>query len=160
MFLLLNQLLLKLPFVHEPPFNIYSFWGVIWAHLAATTLGIKVMLLAPDFRNMDAVLEESSRISGASALGTLVRVIAPIMTPAILVTTILGLVRSLEAFEIELILGVPIGLHVYSTKIHEMVISEPPEFPPAMALGTAFLAVLLLMVAFNASLSAAGSIRR
>ena len=143
---LLNQWLLKLPFIHEPPFNIYSFWGIIWAHLTATTLGIKVMLLTPAFRNKDAVLEESSRISGASALGTLVRIITPVMTPAILVTTVLGIIRSLEAFEIELLLGVPIGLHVYSTKIHELVISEPPEFPPAMALGTAFLGILLLLV--------------
>ncbi len=143
---LLNQWLLKLPFVHEPPFNIYSFWGIIWAHLTATTLGIKVMLLTPAFRNMDAVMEESSRISGASALGTLVRIIAPVMTPAILVTTVLGIIRSLESFEIELLLGVPIGLHVYSTKIHELVITEPPEFPPAMALGTAFLGILLLLV--------------
>lgn len=143
---LLNQWLLKLPFIHEPPFNIYSFWGIIWAHLTATTLGIKVMLLTPAFRNMDAVLEESSRISGASALGTLVRIIAPVMTPAILVTTVLGIIRSLEAFEIELLLGVPIGLHVYSTKIHELVSTEPPEFPPAMALGTAFLGILLLLV--------------
>lgn len=143
---LLNQWLLKLPFVHEPPFNIYSFWGIIWAHLTATTLGIKVMLLTPAFRNMDAVMEESSRISGASALGTLVRIIAPVMTPAILVTTVLGIIRSLESFEIELLLGVPIGLHVYSTKIHELVITEPPEFPPAMALGTAFLGILFLLV--------------
>ncbi|MFQ5918265.1 MAG: ABC transporter permease, partial [Candidatus Binatia bacterium] len=98
---------------------------------------------------MDAVLEESSRISGASALGTLVRIVTPVMLPAILVTTILGIVRSLEAFEIELLLGVPIGLHVYSTKIHELVISEPPEFPPAMALSTAFLGILLLLMLFQ-----------
>ncbi|MFQ5541811.1 MAG: ABC transporter permease [Candidatus Binatia bacterium] len=143
---LLNQWLLKFPFIHEPPFNIYSFWGVVWAHLATTTLGIKVMLLTPAFRNMDAVLEESSRISGAGALSTLARIIAPVMMPAILVTTVLGVIRSLEAFEVELLLGVPIGLHVYSTKIHELVISEPPEFPPAMALGTVFLAALFLLV--------------
>jgi iron(III) transport system permease protein len=146
---LLNQWLLRLPFIHEPPFNIYSFWGVVWAHITATTLGIKVMLLTPAFRNMDAVLEESSRISGASALGTLVRIITPVMLPAILVTTILGIIRSLEAFEIELLLGVPIGLHVYSTKIHELVITEPPEFPPAMALSTAFLGILLLLMVFQ-----------
>ncbi len=146
---LLNQWLLRLPFIHEPPFNIYSFWGVVWAHLTASTLGILVMLLTPAFSKMDAVLEESSRISGASALGTLVRIITPVMLPAILVTTILGIVRSLEAFEIELLLGVPIGLHVYSTKIHELVISVPPEFPPAMALSTAFLGILLLLMLFQ-----------
>ena len=55
------------------------------------------------------------------------------MMPAILVTTILGIIRSLEAFEIELLLGTPIGLQVYSTKIHELVTWEPPQFAPAMA---------------------------
>jgi iron(III) transport system permease protein len=143
---LVNQFLLYLGIFAEPPFNIYSFWGIIWAHLGGS-ISIKVMLLTPAFRNLDAALEESSRIAGASALGTLFRVIVPLLMPAFLVTTILGLIRSLEAFEIELILGVPVGLHVYSTKIHELVIWEPPQFPPAMALSTLFLALLLLLVA-------------
>ncbi|TAJ75488.1 iron ABC transporter permease, partial [bacterium] len=145
---LLNQWLLNLGLFKEPPFNIYSFWGIVWVHLSAT-IGIKVMLLTPAFRNLDAALEESSRIVGASALGTLVRIVIPIMMPAILITTILGLIRSLEAFEIELILGVPIGLHVYSTKIHELVTWEPPQFPPAMALSALFLFLLLLLVALQ-----------
>jgi iron(III) transport system permease protein len=144
----LNQLAMKLPFISEAPFNIYSYWGIVWVHMSGT-IGIKVMLLAPAFRNMDAVLEESSRIAGASALGTLRRIIIPVMMPAILVTTILGVIRSLEAFEIELVLGVPIGLHVYSTKIHELVTWEPPQFPPAMALSSVFLTFLLVMVALQ-----------
>ena len=143
---LLNQFLLYLGIFQEPPFNIYSFWGIIWVHLGGS-ISIKVMLLTPAFRNLDASLEESSRIAGASALGTLFRVVVPLLMPAFLVTTILGLIRSLEAFEIELILGVPVGLHVYSTKIHELVTWEPPQFPPAMALSTLFLAVLLMLVA-------------
>ena len=145
---LLNQLLLNLGIFQEPPFNIYSFWGIIWVHLGGS-ISIKVMLLAPAFRNLDASLEESSRIAGAGALGTLVRVIVPVLMPAFLVTTILGLIRSLEAFEIELLLGVPIGLHVYSTKIHELVTWEPPQFPPAMALSALFLVLLLSLVALQ-----------
>ncbi len=143
---LVNQWLLKLPFISEPPFNIYSFWGIVWAHLASSTIGVKVLLLAPAFRNLDAALEESSRVSGASAVSTLVRIITPIMMPAILVATILGLVRSLEAFEIELVLGVPVGIQVFSTKILDLVIAEPSEYPPAMALSSTFLAVLLVLV--------------
>jgi iron(III) transport system permease protein len=146
---LVNQWLLKLPFISEPPFNIYSFSGIVWVHLAVSTIGVKVLLLAPAFRNMDAALEESSRVSGASAVGTLIRIITPVMMPAILVATILGLIRSLEAFEIELLLGVPIDLHVFSTKIHDLVISEPAEFPPAMALSSTFLVVLLVLVSMQ-----------
>jgi iron(III) transport system permease protein len=107
------------------------------------------MLLTQAFRNLDAALEESSRISGASGWRTFFRIVVPVMMPAILVTTILGIIRSLEAFEIELVLGTPIGLQVYSTKIHELVTWEPPQFAPAMALSTVFLAILLLMVALQ-----------
>jgi iron(III) transport system permease protein len=145
---LLNQGLVGLGVVNQNLFNIYSFWGIVWAHMGGS-VSVKVMLLAPAFRNLDAALEESSRISGASGWHTFFHIIVPVMMPAILVTTILGIIRSLEAFEIELLLGTPIGLQVYSTKIHELVTWEPPQFPPAMALSTVFLGVLLLLVAFQ-----------
>lgn len=146
---LLNQLLVNIGLASQPPFDIYSYWGIIWVHLTTTGFSIKVMLLTPAFRNLDAALEESSRVAGAGPLKTLFRVIVPVMMPAILVATILGIIRSLEAFEIELILGVPIGLHVFSTKIHSFVTHEPPQFPPATALGTLFLLVLVILVALQ-----------
>jgi iron(III) transport system permease protein len=145
---LLNQGIINLGIVSQPVFNIYSFWGIVWAHLGGS-VSVRVMLLAPAFRNLDAALEESSRISGASGWHTFFHIIIPVMAPAILVTTILGLIRSLEAFEIELLLGTPIGLQVYSTKIHELVTWEPPQFAPAMALSTLFLGLLLWMVALQ-----------
>ncbi len=94
-------------------------------------------------------LSKKLKISGASGWHTFFHIVIPVMMPAILVTTILGIIRSLEAFEIELLLGTPIGLQVYSTKIHELVTWEPPQFAPAMALSTVFLGVLLLMVALQ-----------
>jgi iron(III) transport system permease protein len=145
---LLNQGLINLGIVGQPLFNIYSFWGIVWAHMGGT-VSVKVMLLAPAFRNLDAALEEASKISGASGWHTFFHIVIPVMMPAILVTTILGIIRSLEAFEIELLLGTPIGLQVYSTKIHELVTWEPPQFAPAMALSTVFLGVLLMMVALQ-----------
>jgi iron(III) transport system permease protein len=145
---LLNQGLMDMGVLSQPIFNIYSFWGIVWAHLGGT-VSVKVMLLAPAFRNLDAVLEEASRISGAGGTRTFFRIVLPVMMPAILVTTILGIIRALEAFEIELLLGTPIGLQVYSTKIHELVTWEPPQFAPAMALSTVFLGVLLFMVALQ-----------
>jgi iron(III) transport system permease protein len=145
---LVNQALQMLPGVSGPPFDIYGFWGIVWVHLT-TTLGVKVLLLAPAFRNLDAALEEAARSCGASTLGTLRRVVVPIMAPAILVATILGLIRSLDAFEIELLLGAPIRLYVYSTKIRELVTFEPPNYAAATALGTILLVVILLLVALQ-----------
>jgi iron(III) transport system permease protein len=144
---LFNQALHAIGISHAI-FNIYSFWGIIWAHLGGT-IAVKVMLLAPAFRNLDAALEEASHISGASGGHTFFHIFIPVMMPAILVSTILGVIRSLEAFEIELLLGTPIGLQVFSTKIHELVTWEPPQFAPAMALSTIFLGLLLFMVAMQ-----------
>ncbi len=142
---LLNQWLQGLSIVSGPIFNIYSYWGIVWVHMT-TSLGVKVLLLAPAFRNLDASLEESARSCGANPVRTLIRIVVPLMMPAILVSTVLGLIRSMEAFEIELLLGVPINLFVYSTKIRDLVAYEPPEYAPATALGSIFLLVLLIMV--------------
>ncbi|MBM2802405.1 MAG: ABC-type Fe3+ transport system permease component [Deltaproteobacteria bacterium] len=146
---LINQWLMAVPFITGPLFNVYSFWGIVWVHLSASTIAIKVMLLTPAFRNLDAALEEASHVAGAGALKTLLRIAVPIMMPTILVALILGLIRSLEAFEIELILGRPIGLHVFSTKIYSFMTIEPPQYAPASALGSFFLIVLGMLVAFQ-----------
>jgi iron(III) transport system permease protein len=144
---IINGWLAKLPFVDGPVFNIYSYWGIIWTHITASTLGIKVMFLTPAFRNMDAALEEASRVAGAGSMKTLSRIVVPIMLPVILSTTTLGLIRSLETFEIELILGVPVGIEVYATKIHELITTDPTGgFGPATALSSFFLFVLLVLV--------------
>src|SRR5918995_3195569 len=74
---LLNQGLISLGTIKEPLFNIYSFWGIVWAHLGGT-VSVKVMLLAPAFRNLDAALEESSRISGASGWHTFFHIVIPV----------------------------------------------------------------------------------
>jgi iron(III) transport system permease protein len=143
---LLNAALMKLPFIERAPFNIYSFWGIVWVHFSLYTLSIKIMLLTPAFRNMDSTLEEASRTCGGNPLGTLRRIVAPLMMPTLLAVFTLGTIRSLEAFEVEIMLGLPIGLHVYSTMIYDLVRWEPPRYAPAMALATLFLVLLVSMV--------------
>lgn len=128
------------------PFNIYSFWGIVWAHLGHNTTAIKVMLLTPAFRNMDASLEEASRVAGASTLGTLARILIPMMTPILMVVLILAIINGLQAFEVELILGAPIGLQVFSTQIYRLIHQEPPLFGPATALSTIVLMVLFPLI--------------
>jgi iron(III) transport system permease protein len=38
------------------PFNIYSWWGIVWVHLVTGTIAIKVILLVPVFQNLDSSL--------------------------------------------------------------------------------------------------------
>jgi iron(III) transport system permease protein len=125
------------------PFNIFSWWGIVWVHLVTGTIPLKVMLLTPAFRNMDATLEEAAHTAGASTLATLRRVVLPIITPTILVVLLLGTIRSFEAFEIELVLGYEANIDVYSTLIYRQATSSPPEFGQATVLGMLILALLL-----------------
>jgi len=142
---LANALLEKLPFVHGAVFSIYSVPGMIWVHLSLTTVPIMVILLAPAFRQLDAAYEEAADISGAGMAGTLRRVTIPLLIPAIVTAFVAGLIKSLETFEVEQILGTPAKIFVYATRIYDLINWEPPLFPQAMALSSLFLVILLVL---------------
>ncbi len=142
----LNRLVTLLPFVEEGPFNIYSFWGIVWAHLGANSIAIKVMLLTPTFRNMDSSLEEASRVSGAGRIGTLARIVVPAMMPALIAILLMAMIRAMQSFEIELVLGPPFQFYVYSTKVYSLIAQEPPALGPASALATLGLAAILPLI--------------
>ncbi len=145
---LANHWLLELGLVESPPFNMYSFWGIVFAHLTTYGIAVKVMLLTPAFRNLDGALEESSRVCGASGLGTILRVVIPVLTPAIAVVLLMSVIRGLESFEIELFLGTPIDFSVYSTKLYRLMTQDPPLYAPAAVLATTILALMIpLLVA-------------
>jgi iron(III) transport system permease protein len=146
---LANQALERMGLVEKGPFDIFSWWGIVWVHLMTGTLPVKVMLLTPAFRNLDASLEEAGRMAGASPWRTLWRVVVPLLAPAILVALVLGMIRALEAFEIELVLGSPAGLDVYSTLIYRRVLDPSPEYGQATVLSSVILAMILPFVAFQ-----------
>jgi len=142
---LINTWLRDLPLIGGLTFNIYSFWGIIWAHLVSNGISTKVMLMTPAFRRMDSSLEEASRMSGASTWTTMLRITVPMMTPIIVVVFLLSVIRIFSSFETELLLGVPWGFYVYSTKIVDLARQEPPLVSHAAALGSI---ILLFLVAF------------
>jgi iron(III) transport system permease protein len=126
-------------------FNIYSFWGIIWVHFISGFDSI-VILLTPAFRRMDAAFEEASRMSGANTILTMLKVTLPVMTPALVVVFILGTIRMFETFETELLLGIPWGFYVYSTKIVDLARMEPPLVNQAAALGSIILVVMAVII--------------
>ncbi len=145
---LLNVAVKQLPFIHGPIFSIYSVPGILWVHLSLTTVPIMVILLAPAFRQLDAGFEEAADMAGAGHWRTLLRVTIPLLVPAILTAFVSGLIKSLETFEIEQILGTPAKIFVYATRIYDLINWEPPLFPQAMALSTLFLVILLALALF------------
>jgi iron(III) transport system permease protein len=143
---LVNTLVAKLPFVGKGPFNIYSFWGIVWVHVITGSLTVKVILLTPAFRNMNASFEEASRVAGGSTLQTALRITVPVMAPVILSVLLLGTMVSLQTFEVEQVLGLPFRFFVFSTMIYDLLITRVPRYDAATALAVLVLAAMLPLV--------------
>lgn len=146
---LVNQWLKDMGWVRVAPFNLYSFWGIVFIHLVTHSIAVKVMLLTPAFRNLDNAIEEASRVCGATTFKTIFRIVLPILTPALLVVLLMSIIRGLETFEVELVLGTPIKFQVYSNKIYQLMANNPPEFRAAGMLGTSILAMVLPLIVFQ-----------
>ena len=150
---LVNQALAGFLSLEQGPFNIYSFWGIVWVHLATRSVVVKVILLTPFLRNIDSSFEEASRVSGVGPLRTIVRVVVPLLTPAVLVVLLMSVIHLLESFEIEQVLGPPSQFYVYSTMIYRLLQFEPPEYGAATALAVMILVVMTPLILFQQRIS-------
>lgn len=142
---LVNKGLMRAFSLAVAPFNVFSYWGIIWCHLAFST-SVRFLLIAPAFKAMDAALEEAAQTAGSNTIGTLLRITVPILAPAILTATALGFIKSLESFEIELVLGIPAGIYVLPTRIYDFIHWEPPLYGQATALSSILLVVVFALV--------------
>jgi iron(III) transport system permease protein len=126
------------------PLSIYTFWGIVWIHVLGTSTAFKVMVLTPAFRNMNSALEEASRMAGASTWRTVRDIFLPLMLPAIVAVELLGILNSLQAFEIEQIVGTRFGFYVFSTWIYNGFSDPSPRFDVICAF-----AVVVMVVAMG-----------
>jgi iron(III) transport system permease protein len=143
---MINVALTKLGLFEQGPFNIFSVPGIVWANLMGHGISIKVMLMTPAFRNMDATLEEAGRVGGASNLRTLCKITLPLMMSPMIMVFALQLLRVFQSFETEYLLGMPFGFYVYSTKIYSLIRSQIPNYGEATVLASATLSMIALII--------------
>lgn len=130
-------------------FNVYSWWGIVWLHLVSGTICVKVFLLTPAFRYIDSSLEESARTCGANWFRSLCTVILPMLTPVLLAVLLIGLIRAMQSFEVELVVGTPAGIDVVSTMIYRQMRQEPPQYGLASVMSIGFVVMILPLVFFQ-----------
>ncbi|HEY0582388.1 MAG TPA: ABC transporter permease subunit, partial [Chloroflexota bacterium] len=116
----INQFLRLFPFFTENsgPIDIFSYGGLIFVSVLGWSTFL-IIFLIPAFKAMDASLEESARMAGATARETLFKIMVPLMRPAIVAVLILALVRMFSSFEVEYFLGSKVGIYVFTNKIYE-----------------------------------------
>jgi iron(III) transport system permease protein len=136
----------------RPILNVYSLTGMIliegflWSPLA-------FLLLAAVFRSANADYEEAARMSGAGIPRTLVHVSLRMMLPALLAVAVLIAVRSLEAFEVPTLVGLPGAIKLLTTEIYlDMKKSVPPDLGYASAFSVVLLTLAAILLYFYSRL--------
>jgi iron(III) transport system permease protein len=152
------NLFLKAVFgLDDAPFDVYSLPGMILVE-GLLDMPVSYLIIAPAMASFDVALEESSRVFGAGAWRTLLRVTLPVLRPAILAAFILGVVRSLAAFATPSVLGMPGRVNVLATYLYQMIATGfSPDYGQAAAVGMSVLvASIALIVAYRALTAESG----
>ena len=122
----------------EGPFDIFTFYGLIWVQgLTMSTLAF--LLLSASLRSMDSSLEEASSASGGSPLQSLRRVTLPILRPSILSTLVLLFILAIEAFDVPLVLGAKTQIFANSVYWALNPVQDFPRYGEVAALSLSFL---------------------
>ena len=120
--------------------DVYSLSGMIWVdgiHYAP----IAFLLMTSAFRAMDPSLEESAMMSGASVGQIASRVTLKLAWPAAAASFLILFVRSLESFETPALLGLPVGIQVFTSSIYDAIHRYPSNIGLASAYALTLLAI-------------------
>jgi iron(III) transport system permease protein len=122
--------------------DLYSMGGMIFVDgMHQSPLAFLMMTAA--FRAMDPALEEAALMSGATVPQIARRVTLKLALPAALATLLILFVRAVESFEVPALLGLPVGIEVYTSSIYQAI----QRYPSEVGLASAY-AVTLLLIAF------------
>lgn len=128
--------------LESAPLNIYTIQGMIFVEGLLWTPAVFLLMAVP-FRSMDAAMEEAATASGASTWQTFWRVTFPLATPAVLSVLLLTFVRSIEAFEIPAVVGIPGRVFVLTTEIYLKIKSG---MFPDYGVASAYAVILIALV--------------
>jgi iron(III) transport system permease protein len=137
---LVNLALMSLFALKDPPFNVYSMGGMIWA-FGTGSFTTAFLLIAAAFRSMDPSLEEAAIMSGSGVLQTLYQVTLRLISPALLATWLLLFIRAVETFEEAAILGLPAGITLLATEVYLSVREVPTNYNLGATFAMIYLAI-------------------
>jgi iron(III) transport system permease protein len=136
--------------------NVYTLTGMIWVDgLHYSPMAFLLMTAA--FRSMDPSLEESALMSGASVLQIARRITLQLAWPAAAGALLILLVRAIESFEVPALLGLPVGIQVYTSSIYQAIHQYPSQVGLACAYAVTLLLITSVGVYLQSRLSAQGS---
>lgn len=133
--------------------NVYGLGGMIFIE-GLLWSPLVFLLLGSTLRNFNPDLEEAARMSGAGTWATLRKITLRLSLPSILALAMLVFIRTIEAFEVPALVGLPGRVHVLTTDIYEMMHrTMPPDIGSASTLSLVLLGVVALLLYYYGKLT-------
>jgi iron(III) transport system permease protein len=166
--------LVSLPFYVSPLVLAFA-WAILYGPSGFATIAARAYLGLPDWRLYsvhgialvstvyyapyaylyavaslalsDPQLEDAGRIAGAGPLRVLRTVTLPLLRPALLYSTLLTLVSTIELLSIPLVLGSPNGVEVLSTYLYKLgIVGARSDYGGVAAVAVIMLALITVLV--------------
>ena len=97
-------------------------------------------------KSMDPSLEESALMCGATVLQIARRMTLKLVWPAVMAVFLILFLRAIESFEVPTILGLPVGIEVYTSSIYQAVQTYPSDIGLASSYAAGLLVIASLCV--------------
>jgi len=126
----------------SPILNLFSMSGMVLVEGFLWT-PVVFLLMATPFRSMDPSLEEAAVVAGSTDWQVFKNITFPMAMPSVLSVLTLTFIRSLEAFEIPALVGIPAGIEVFTTQIYlQLTEGYIPEYGFASAYSVILIAAV------------------
>jgi iron(III) transport system permease protein len=106
--------------LEDTPIQLYTLGGMILVEGLIWT-PIVFLLTLPPLAAMDPSLDDAAAMSGARFWQRIRLITLPLARPSMLAVLLLTFIRSLESFEVPLLIGIPGNLHTFTTVIYETI---------------------------------------
>jgi iron(III) transport system permease protein len=134
---------------HQVSISVESLTGMVFVE-SLLTIPIVFFLMIGPLQAFNASLEEAAAVHGAPGPIVLRRITAPLLFPVLAGVTLLVVIRSVQAFEVPVLLGVPARTHTFTAQLYETLHgSLLPDYSQAAAYGTVLIVALLVLVALE-----------
>jgi iron(III) transport system permease protein len=120
-------------------FNVFSMAGLVLVTVPHT-FPFVYLLAASALESVDASMEESAQILGASRWRTAAAVTVPLVAPAVLSGALIAFVNAIALFGSQAIIGLPGRVFTLPTRIYALF-DYPPQYGLASALSLIFVAI-------------------
>ncbi len=131
-------------------------WGDVYGLIPAGILSALIhvpnayVIISTSLLGIDSSYEEVARIHGARVIMVMLRILIPMIRPAIVFSTIILFILGLEQFGIPLLLYTAVGGEVLTTYIYRLqVLSITPSYPKEAVVASMLIYIALSLILFQ-----------